>query len=164
MWRRSKANSIGPLQEPLVIDRTGFALRNAALCFHQRCLLHRTEQDRATQFQRCCGGQYGTIFAALHSLISLKTWGEVALGPAVRALPILISISALGSANACLFEAARCCMVGAQYGYLPEIFGCIQTQRLTPIPGVVLQASILDHTEEMSLSCCRAFWQWPSVF
>jgi amino acid transporter len=61
------------------------------------------------------------------------------LGPAVRVLPILISLSALGSANAILFEAARYCMVGAQYGYLPELFACIQIQRLTPLPGVVLQ-------------------------
>jgi amino acid transporter len=61
------------------------------------------------------------------------------LGPAVRVLPIFISISALGSANAILFQSARYCMVGAQYGYLPEIFACIQTQRLIPLPGVVLQ-------------------------
>jgi len=61
------------------------------------------------------------------------------LGSAVRVLPIFISISALGSANAILFQSARYCMVGAQYGYLPEIFACIQTQRLTPLPGVVLQ-------------------------
>ncbi|CAF3762035.1 unnamed protein product [Rotaria socialis] len=66
------------------------------------------------------------------------TWAQVALGPAVRALPILISISALGSASAILFGGARCCMVGAQYGYLPELFACIQSQRLTPLPGVVL--------------------------
>ncbi|CAF1234980.1 unnamed protein product [Adineta ricciae] len=70
------------------------------------------------------------------------TWAEVVLGPAVRALPILISISALGSANCCLFEAARCCMVGAQYGYLPEIFACIHVQRLTPLPGVILQGCV----------------------
>ncbi|UJR36528.1 hypothetical protein I4U23_029249 [Adineta vaga] len=70
------------------------------------------------------------------------TWGETVLGPAVRALPILIAISALGSANGCLFEAARYCMVGAQYGYLPEIFACIHTQRLTPIPGVILQGLV----------------------
>ncbi len=61
------------------------------------------------------------------------------LGPIALALPILISISALGTANAILFEAGRYCMVGAQYGYLPELFACIQTQRLTPIPGIVLQ-------------------------
>jgi L-asparagine transporter-like permease len=63
----------------------------------------------------------------------------VVLGPIALALPILISISALGTANAILFEAGRYCMVGAQYGYLPELFACIQTQRLTPIPGIVLQ-------------------------
>jgi amino acid transporter len=79
-------------------------------------------------------------------LTSLQTWGELVLGPAVRALPILISISALGSANGCLFEAARYCMVGAQYGYLPDIFACIHIQRRTPIPGVVLQASIVQLT------------------
>ncbi|CAF2958561.1 unnamed protein product [Rotaria sp. Silwood2] len=66
------------------------------------------------------------------------TWGEVALGPAVRPLVILISISALGSVNVSLFGAARYCMVGAQYGYLSELFACVQTQRLTPLPGVVL--------------------------
>ncbi|CAF2801060.1 unnamed protein product [Rotaria sp. Silwood2] len=65
------------------------------------------------------------------------TWGEVALGPAVRPLVILISISALGSVNVSLFGAARYCMVGAQYGYLSELFACVQTQRLTPLPGVV---------------------------
>jgi amino acid transporter len=60
------------------------------------------------------------------------------LGPVVRALPIFIGISALGTANGALFGGARYCMVGAQYGYLPELFACIQTQRLTPLPGVVL--------------------------
>jgi amino acid transporter len=63
------------------------------------------------------------------------------LGPVVRALPILISISALGSSNGILFGAARDCMVGAQYGYLPELFACIHRQRLTPMPGVTLQVS-----------------------
>jgi amino acid transporter len=59
------------------------------------------------------------------------------LGPVVRALPIFVSISALGTANGALFASARYCMVAAQYGYLPELFACIQTQRLTPLPGVV---------------------------
>lgn len=54
-------------------------------------------------------------------------------------LPILISICALGSANGSLFGAARYCMVGAQYGYLPEIFACIHKTRLTPVPGIVLE-------------------------
>ena len=44
------------------------------------------------------------------------------MGRVVRILPILISISALGSANGSLFAAARYCLVGAQYGYLPEVF------------------------------------------
>ena len=60
-------------------------------------------------------------------------------GRFVSALPILISISALGSANGTLFGSARYCMVGAQYGYLPEIFSFIQKHRLTPLPGIVLQ-------------------------
>ncbi|CAF3525129.1 unnamed protein product, partial [Rotaria sp. Silwood2] len=38
------------------------------------------------------------------------TWGEAVLGPVVCALPILISVSALGSANANLFGSARYCM------------------------------------------------------
>ncbi|CAF4316989.1 unnamed protein product, partial [Rotaria sordida] len=29
-------------------------------------------------------------------------------------------------------------MVGARYGYLPEIFSCIQKQRLTPLPSIIL--------------------------
>jgi L-type amino acid transporter 9 len=58
----------------------------------------------------------------------------------------------LGSANAILFEAARYCMVGAQYGYLPELFACIQTQRLTPLPGVVLQVlSSIEHFRMMTI-------------
>jgi hypothetical protein len=35
-------------------------------------------------------------------------------------------------------------MVGAQYGYLPEIFSSIQKHRLTPLPSIVLQVSELD--------------------
>lgn len=66
----------------------------------------------------------------------------MALGPAVRALPILISISALGSGNACLFSAARYCVAGAQYGYLPEVFACIHKRRLTPMPSVVFQGLV----------------------
>jgi amino acid transporter len=61
------------------------------------------------------------------------------LGPVVRALPIFISISALGSANGSMYGAARYCMVGSQYGYLPEVFSCIHTKRLTPVAGVVLE-------------------------
>ncbi|CAF3601899.1 unnamed protein product [Rotaria sordida] len=56
------------------------------------------------------------------------TWGEVVLGPVLRFLPILISVSALGSANGSLFGAARFCMVSAQYGYLPEV----------PIPLIII--------------------------
>ncbi|CAF3832093.1 unnamed protein product [Rotaria sordida] len=74
----------------------------------------------------------------LNSNAVAVTWGEVALGSAVRVLVIFISISALGAANISLFGAARYCMVGAQYRYLPEFFACVQTQRLTPLPGVVL--------------------------
>ena len=72
----------------------------------------------------------------------LQTWGEAVLGPVVRVLPILISISALGSANGLTFASARYCMVGARYGYLPEVFSCIQKQRLTPLPSIVLMVRI----------------------
>jgi len=61
------------------------------------------------------------------------------LGPAVRALPIFISISALGTANGSVYGAGRYSMVGAQYGYLPEVFACIHIRRLTPAPGIVFQ-------------------------
>ncbi|CAF4021696.1 unnamed protein product [Rotaria sordida] len=70
------------------------------------------------------------------------TWGEVAIRPVVRALPILVSISALGGGNGSLYGSARYCMVGAQYGYLPEVFACIHKKRLTPIPGVVLEGLV----------------------
>ncbi|CAF3393986.1 unnamed protein product [Rotaria sp. Silwood1] len=80
--------------------------------------------------------------ALLSSSAVAVTWGEVVLGPVVRALLILIAISALGSANGTLFAAARYCMVGAQYGYLPEVFACIHSKRLTPLPGIVLQGCI----------------------
>ncbi|CAF1180369.1 unnamed protein product [Rotaria sordida] len=66
------------------------------------------------------------------------TWGEAVLGPVVRLLPILISFSALGSANATIYTSGRYFMVGARYGYLPEIFSCIQKQRLTPLPSIIL--------------------------
>ncbi|CAF4987762.1 unnamed protein product, partial [Rotaria sp. Silwood1] len=66
------------------------------------------------------------------------TWGEAVLGPVVRALPILVSFSALGSATATIYSSGRYFMVGARYGYLPEIFSCIQKQRLTPLPSIVL--------------------------
>ncbi|CAF1300469.1 unnamed protein product [Rotaria sordida] len=67
-----------------------------------------------------------------------ETWGEAVLGPVVRLLPILISFSALGSANATIYTSGRYFMVGARYGYLPEIFSCIQKQRLTPLPSIIL--------------------------
>ncbi|CAF4972166.1 unnamed protein product, partial [Rotaria sp. Silwood1] len=67
------------------------------------------------------------------------TWGNVVLGPVVRVLLILISISALGTCNGSLFMSGRYCMVGARYGYLPEVFACIQKQRLTPLPAIVLE-------------------------
>ncbi|CAF1305082.1 unnamed protein product [Rotaria sordida] len=67
------------------------------------------------------------------------TWGEELLGPVVRVLPIMIDISALGSANGGLVQSSRYCMVGARYGYLPEIFACIQKQRRTPLPSIVFQ-------------------------
>lgn len=60
------------------------------------------------------------------------------LGPIVRALPILVSFSALGSANATIYAAGRYFMVGARYGYLPEIFSYIQKERLTPLPSIAL--------------------------
>ncbi len=63
------------------------------------------------------------------------------MGRVAHALPFLISISALGSANGTLFTSARCCMVGAQYGYLPESFSFIQKRRLTPLPSIAFQVS-----------------------
>ncbi|CAF4051728.1 unnamed protein product, partial [Rotaria sordida] len=70
--------------------------------------------------------------------VEVSTWGEAVLGPVVRLLPILISFSALGSANATIYTSGRYFMVGARYGYLPEIFSCIQKQRLTPLPSIIL--------------------------
>ncbi len=61
----------------------------------------------------------------------------------MRALPILISFSALGSGNGCLYGSARYCMVGAQYGYFPRVFSCIHKQRLTPVPGIILEVTEL---------------------
>ncbi|CAF4492546.1 unnamed protein product [Rotaria sp. Silwood2] len=81
--------------------------------------------------------------ALLSSNAVAVTWGEIAIGPVVRALPILISISALGSGNGVLFSSARYCMVGAQYGYLPEVFACIHKHRLTPVPGIVLEVGLI---------------------
>ncbi|CAF3120388.1 unnamed protein product [Rotaria sp. Silwood2] len=81
--------------------------------------------------------------ALLSSNAVAVTWGEIAIGPVVRALPILISISALGSGNGSLFSSARYCMVGAQYGYLPEVFACIHKHRLTPVPGIVLEVGLI---------------------
>jgi L-type amino acid transporter 9 len=60
-------------------------------------------------------------------------------------LPILISISALGSANGTVFTGGRYCMVGAQYGYLPEIFSFVQKRRLTPLPSIVLLVRLIDY-------------------
>ncbi len=59
------------------------------------------------------------------------------------ALPILVSLSALGTSNASLYGAARYCMVGAQYGYFPRVFSCIHKQRLTPVPGIILEVTEL---------------------
>ncbi|CAF3243300.1 unnamed protein product, partial [Rotaria sp. Silwood2] len=84
---------------------------------------------------------YFTVMSKAELLSSdavAMTWGEAVLGPAVRALPILVSFSALGSANATIYASGRYFMVGARYGYLPEIFSCIQKQRLTPLPSIVL--------------------------
>ncbi|CAF3337749.1 unnamed protein product [Rotaria socialis] len=75
----------------------------------------------------------------LNSNAVAVTWGEAVLGPVSRGLPILISVSTLGNVNGLLFFSARYCMVGARYGYLPEVFSCIQKQRLTPLPGILLQ-------------------------
>ncbi|CAF1122816.1 unnamed protein product [Rotaria sordida] len=70
------------------------------------------------------------------------TWGEAVLGPVVRTLPILVSFSALGSATATIYCSSRYFMVGARYGYLPKIFSCIQKQRLTPLPSIMLMTII----------------------
>ncbi|UJR38710.1 hypothetical protein I4U23_031375 [Adineta vaga] len=67
------------------------------------------------------------------------TWGDAVLGSVVRVLPILISLSALGSANGLTYTSARYCMVSARYGYLPKIFSYIQKQRLTPLSGIIFQ-------------------------
>ncbi|CAF1201221.1 unnamed protein product [Didymodactylos carnosus] len=80
-----------------------------------------------------------TKAALLSSNAVAVTWGESVLGPVVRALPILISISALGSLNGGLYTGGRYSMVGARYGYLPEVFSCIQNARKTPLPGIVLE-------------------------
>lgn len=64
----------------------------------------------------------------------------------VRVLPILISISALGTCNVSLFTSGRYCMVGARFGYLPEVFACIQKRRLTPLPGIVLEVETIRVT------------------
>jgi amino acid transporter len=79
------------------------------------------------------------------------------LGPVVRALPILISISALGTANASLFGGGRYCMVGSQYGYLPEVFSCIHIHRLTPLPSIVFQVGMSDAIDHFFSSSCSSF-------
>ncbi|CAF4475175.1 unnamed protein product [Rotaria socialis] len=78
----------------------------------------------------------------LASKVVAVTWGEAVLGPAVRVLPILILICALGSVNGSLFGVAQYCMVGVQYGYLPEVFACIHKTRLAPMSGIVFEVPI----------------------
>lgn len=64
------------------------------------------------------------------------------MGPAARFFPILISLSAFGSANVLAFKCGRYCMVASRYNYLPEFFSYIQKQRLTPLPGIILEVRI----------------------
>ncbi|CAF1380893.1 unnamed protein product [Rotaria sp. Silwood1] len=87
----------------------------------------------------------------LNSNAVAVTWAEMALHPFVRALPILIAISALGNGNAGILGSSRYCMVGARYGYLPEIFAYIQRQRLTPLPSIALQVLTFHEINSLKL-------------
>ncbi|CAF0938792.1 unnamed protein product [Adineta ricciae] len=57
-----------------------------------------------------------TKSALLSSDAVAMTWGEVVLGSVARVLPVLIALSALGSANGLTYTSARYCMVSACYG------------------------------------------------
>jgi hypothetical protein len=55
-------------------------------------------------------------------------------------------------------------MVGAQYGYLPEIFSSIQKRRLTPLPSIVLQVSSFDYELNTNRLFIRDFYRFYFVF
>ncbi|CAK9304413.1 unnamed protein product, partial [Gordionus sp. m RMFG-2023] len=57
-------------------------------------------------------------------------------------MPILVSLSALGSVNAILFTSGRIAYAGARNNQLPEIFAMIHIKHCTPVPSIILLVCI----------------------
>ena len=72
-------------------------------------------------------------------------------------IPLLVSISAVGSALSVMYSLPRPVLVAAREGSLPEVLSCIHNKFKTPVPAIILQVlcHIIHVLNTLCLSGCR---------
>lgn len=90
------------------------------------------------------------------SFLSVLTVEQIAQSPAVAVtfiqnalgdkvayiMPILVALSCYGAANGSLYACGRLSLAAGREGHLPDVLSMIHKKRHTPIPAVLLTASI----------------------
>ena len=63
-------------------------------------------------------------------------------------IPLLVSISTVGSAMSSMYGSPRLALVAAREGSLPEVLSCIHNKFKTPVPAIILQVCMLSLEQE----------------
>ena len=91
----------------------------------------------------------------MKSVLYFKIFGKEALGKVGLVLviiPLLVSISTVGSAISSMYGSPRLALVAAREGSLVEVLSCIHNKFKTPVLAIILQVCTLSLRQETSLS------------
>ena len=105
---------------------------------------------------RACG--YVKDSCVYQYIFLLQTFGKEAIGTAgLVIIPLLVSASAFGAANASVFSASRVVFEAARDGHAPKFLSGLHATAKTPVPAIILQVSrcTLAALFKICISCIR---------
>ncbi|XP_066241737.1 b(0,+)-type amino acid transporter 1-like [Saccopteryx leptura] len=70
------------------------------------------------------------------------TWGNQVLGAWAWLVPLAVTLSTFGSANAVFFSGSRVCYVAGREGHMPQLLSMVHVHRLTPAPALMFTAVV----------------------
>ncbi len=70
----------------------------------------------------------------------MQQFGKATLGtPGLVIIPLIVSISTFGAANATVYNSSRVIFVGAREGVLPDFLSGLHATAKTPVVSLLLQ-------------------------
>ncbi|GAU92586.1 hypothetical protein RvY_04648 [Ramazzottius varieornatus] len=88
------------------------------------------------------------FFAVIPSVILVETpavgvlFGTSVYGSMAWIMPLAVALSTFGAYNGILFTTSRLYLAGARQSQMPEVFGMVQIDRVTPVPAALLTSLV----------------------